>query len=226
MAFNELLPVAGVFSIGAIIGLIVLINAEESLTTVAKAAAKDISGAFWLGVLWQFLAIPLLFVLLVACVITIVGIFLTPLVVLGWALAYAGAVILGLAAVAMLAGRAVAGRGQGRSSRAVALRSLVLGLLAFSLVWFAAALLADVRILGALSRLVAVALSWVAATVGLGAVAKSRAGIIRPRVETTSEIAAPSWQTPTPVAGVAAARRPVSQTPIPPLNPKYQNRAD
>ncbi len=226
MAFNELLPVAGVFGIGAIIGLVVLVNAEESLTAVAKAAAKDISGAFWLGVLWQVLAVPLLVVLLLACVITIVGIFITPLVVLGWALAFAGAITLGLTAVAMLTGRALAGRGQGRSSRGVALRSLVFGLLAFSLVWFVAALLSEFRILGALSRLIAVALSWAAATVGLGAVAKSRAGIVRPRVEITSEIAAPSWQTPTPVAGVVAARRPLSPTPIPPPDPTLRNLDD
>jgi hypothetical protein len=216
MATSGLVAVAGVFGIGLIIGFIVLINAEDSLMAVARTAVGDIAGSFWIGVLWQLLSVPLLIALILACAITIVGIFLIPLVVLGWAVAYAGAFTLGLTAVTVVAGRAIAGRGRSQGARAVALRSLVVGILLLSAIWFVAALLADVRIAGALSRLVAVALSWVAATVGLGAVVKSRAGIIRVSVDTTSEQAAPSWQTPTPVVGVVAARRPASlPTPIP-----------
>lgn len=212
MVTSGLVAVAGVFGIGLIISFSVLINAEESLTAVARSAARDIPGSFWVGVLWQLLAVPILLALVIACAITLVGIFLIPLVVLGWALAYAGAFTLGLSAIAIVAGRAIAGRGSSQSSRAVALRSLVVGLLALSVVWFAAALLADVRIVGVMSRLVAVALSWAAATVGLGAVVKSRGGMIRLRFETTAETSVPSWQTPTPVAGVVAARRPVAHT--------------
>lgn len=212
MATSGLVAVAGVFGIGLIIGLIVLLNAEDAVMAVARAAVRDIAGSFWVGVLWQLLAVPLLVALLLACVITIVGIFITPLVVLGWALAYAGAFTLGLSAVAMVAGRAIAGRGRSQGTRAVALRSLVVGMLVLSVVWFAAALFADVRIAGALTRLIAVALSWVAATVGLGAVVKSRGGMLRMPIETTAERTAPSWQTPTPVVGVVAARRPAPLT--------------
>jgi hypothetical protein len=216
MATSGLVAVAGVFGIGLIIGFIVLINAEDSLMAVARTAVSDIAGSFWVGVLWQLLAVPLLVALLLACAITIVGIFVIPLVALGWALAYAGAFTLGLTAVAVVAGRAIAGRGRSQGARAVALRSLVVGMVVLSSIWFIAALLSDVRIAGVISRLVAVALSWVAATVGLGAVVKSRAGIIRLRVDTTQEQSAPSWQTPTPVVGVVAARRPASlPTPIP-----------
>ena len=216
MATSGLVAVAGVFAIGLIIGLVVLMNAEDTVTAVARAAARDVAGSFWVGVLWQLLAVPLLVALLLACVITIVGIFITPLVVLAWALAYAGAFTLGLSAVAIVAGRAIAGRGRNPGSRAVALRSLVVGLLVLSALWFAAALLADIEWVGALARLVAVALSWAAATIGLGAVVKSRAGLIRLQVETTAERTAPSWQTPTPVVGVVAARRPApTPTPLP-----------
>jgi predicted permease len=214
MATSGLVAVAGVFAIGLIIGLIVLMNAEDSVTAVARTAARDISGSFWVGVLWQLLAVPLLVALLLACVITIVGIFITPLIVLGWALAYFGAFTLGISAVAIVTGRAIAGRGQHRTSRAIALRSLVVGMLALSVLWFVAALLVNVGMVGALARLVAVALSWAAATVGLGAVVKSRAGMVRMQTETTAERGAPSWQTPTPVAGVVAARRPVT-APLP-----------
>lgn len=214
MATSGLVAVAGVFAIGLIVGLIVLMNAEDSVTAVARTAARDIAGSFWVGVLWQLLAVPVLVALLLACVITIVGIFITPLIVLGWALAYAGAFTLGISAVAIVAGRAIAGRGLSHASRAIALRSLVVGMLALSVLWFGAALLVNVGIVGVLARLVAVALTWAAATVGLGAVVKSRAGMLRMRIETTAERSAPSWQTPTPVVGVVAARRPAT-APLP-----------
>jgi hypothetical protein len=202
--------VAGVFGIGLVIGVIVLTTAEESLTAVAKAAARDIGKSFWVGLLTQVLAVPLLAVLLMACVLTLIGILAIPIVALAWALAYAGAFTLGMLSVAMVIGRALAGRGKGSGDRAAAFRGLVVGLFALSLVWFGASFLATVPIAGVLARLIALAFTWALATVGMGAVVTSRGGIARIRVETTwTEIPVPSWQTPTPVQGVVAARRPM-----------------
>jgi hypothetical protein len=226
MLATALFAVAGVFGIGMIIGLVVLMTAEEALTAVAKTAARDVSGSFWAGVLTQLLAVPALVVLLVACAITIIGILAMPIAALAWALALAGAVTLGILAVAIVIGRALAGRGSGASERAAALRGLTVGLIALSLVWFGAAMAASVPVAGALARLVAVAFTWAVATVGLGAVVKSRVGVSRlsvqfvgrfggkrwgsARTTMTSEVPSPvSWQTPTPVQGVVAARRPV-----------------
>lgn len=207
------LAVAGIFGIGLVIGLIVLTTAEDSLTAVAKAAARDISGSFWVGLLWQALAVPLLAVLVLACILTILGILAIPIVVLAWALAYAGAFTLGLLAVALVMGRALAGRGRA-SDRAAALRGLVVGLSALSVIWFVAAFLVGIPVAGLLTRLMAVGFTWAVATVGLGAVVTSRGGIARIRMDTTlTEVAAPSWQTPTPVQGVVAARRPMATTP-------------
>jgi hypothetical protein len=67
-------------------------------------------------------------------------------------------------------------------------------------------------VFGAILRAVAIAITWVAATVGLGATIISRAGTQRAGAigsrTSTDELA---WQTPTPVTGVAASsRRPVS----------------
>jgi len=230
-ATTNLLAVAGVFGIGLIIGLVVLITAEEALTTVAKTAARDISGSFWVGLLWQLLAVPLLVVLVVACAITIIGILVIPIAALAWALAYTGAFTLGFLAVASVIGRALAGRGASRGERGAALRGLTVGLATLSLMWFGAAVAAKVPVAGAIVRLIAVAFTWAVATVGLGAVVKSRLGVARLSVRfngsrfgasgfasrwgaasttTTTEVAVPSWQTPTPVQGVVAARRPVS----------------
>jgi len=207
------LAVAGIFAIGLVIGVVVLTTAEDSLMAVAKAAVRDISASFWVGLLWQVLAVPLLAVLVIGCILTIIGILAIPIVVLAWALAYAGAFTLGLLAVALVIGRALVGRGTGTGVRAAALRGLVVGLFALSLVWLGASLLATVPVAGVLSRLIALSFTWAVATVGLGAVVTSRGGIAKIRMETTmTEIATPSWQTPTPVQGVVAARRPVASS--------------
>lgn len=236
MLSTTLVAVAGTFGIGMIIGFVVLMTAEEALLAVAKSAARDVSGSFWAGVLTQLLAVPALVVLLIACAITIIGILAIPIAALAWALALAGAVTLGILAVAMVIGRAVAGRGNGATERAAALRGLTVGLIALSLVWFGAALAARVPVFGAISRLVAVAFTWAVATVGLGAVVKSRIGVSRLSVQFgrfggaagdkmsgftgkwgaasstgVNEVQVPvSWQTPTPVQGVVAAPRPTN----------------
>lgn len=226
---SSLVAIAGVFGIGMIIGLVVLMTAEEALVAVAKTAARDVSGSFWAGVLTQLLAVPALVVLIVACAITIIGLLAIPIAALAWGLALAGAITLGLLAVALVIGRALAGSGQG-SERSAAVRGLTVGMLALSLIWVGAALAASLPVAGALARLVAVAFTWAVATVGMGAVVKSRIGVSRLSVQfgrfggarwsarwapasttTTNEIQVPvSWQTPTPVQGVVAARRPVN----------------
>ncbi|MCE2901183.1 MAG: hypothetical protein ACK6DP_16675 [Gemmatimonas sp.] len=229
MLASTLFAVAGVFGIGLIIGLVVLTTAEEALTAVARTAARDVSGSFWAGVLTQLLAVPALVVLVIACAITVIGILAIPIAVLAWALALSGAVTLGTQAVVLVIGRALAGRGSSSSERGAALRGLTVGLIALSLLWFGAALAAGVPVAGALARLVAVAFTWAMATVGLGAVVKSRIGVARvsmqvgrfsgsrwasARTTMTSEVPVQpvSWQTPTPVQGVVAARRPVDNT--------------
>lgn len=211
MANSGPLAVAGIFGIGLVIGLTVLTTAESTLMAVAKSAARDISGNFWVGLLWQALAVPILAVAVLACVITIIGILAIPVVVLAWALAYAGAFTLGLLAVALVIGRALAGRGKQSGDRAAAMRGLVVGLFALSLVWLAASLVAGIPVAGLLARLMALGFTWAVATVGLGAVVTSRGGLTKFRMDTTlTEVAVPSWQTPTPVHGVVAARRPVT----------------
>lgn len=226
--------VAGVFGVAVVIGIAVLVTAEEALVAVARAAAKDVSRTFWLGVLWQLLALPLLGSLVVGLAITILGILAIPLAVLAWTLAYVGALTLGLLGVALLIGRALSGRGSGTSSRAIELRSLLIGLVTIATVWFVAVSVGPVPVLGLIARLMALAFTWVITTVGLGAVVETRAGLVgRHAAQITNAFATrtravftptdaptvrrepvvPSWQTPTPVTGVVAARRPVVASP-------------
>ena len=235
---SNLIAVAGVFGVGLLIGLVVLTSAEEALTAVAKTAAREISGSFWVGLSVQVLAIPLLVLLVAACAITLLAI---PIVVLAWVLALAGAFTLGMLAVAIVIGRALAGRGANSTERGAALRGLTVGLATLSLIWFGAALAAPIPVAGGITRLIAVAFTWAIATVGVGAVVKSRLGMSRLFVRfgtahggpfggvrwsttasansardwqrtTPSGSVAPVWQTPTPIQGVVAARRPLPST--------------
>ena len=94
-------------AIGFFIALIVLMMAQEPLEAVARAAERDISRSFWVGVMWQVLATPLLLTVALALTLTIILIPAIPIAMLLWALAYAGAMTLGLFAVALVLGRAV-----------------------------------------------------------------------------------------------------------------------
>jgi hypothetical protein len=244
---EALLPVAGLFTVGVLIGLVLLMTGEPVLAAVARSVADDVSKSFWAGVLWQLLAVPILAVLVVACGITIVGIFAIPVVALAWLLAYAGAFTLGTMAVAVVVGRAVGGRLGASSERDATWRALVLGVLLLSFPWVA------VAVTDWWSRPVAAVFSWAVATVGMGAVVRSRLGVATislrgmpggfagrwsasagsPAVglgapmsppgarpgsswapvaeppRDPNEVARVEWETPTPVQGVAAARRPV-----------------
>jgi hypothetical protein len=94
--------------------------------------------------------------------------------------------------------------------------------------WLIAALLAPWPTAATVARVIAFAATWAAATVGLGATLLTRAGTstakrpvfapVRtpPLVESAGAVAAPAqsqWETPTPVSGVVAARRPTSVKP-------------
>ena len=189
------------------LALVVLISAQEPLEAVARAAERDISASFWVGLLWQALAVPVVLTLSLLLAVTVILIPAIPIAVLAWALAYAGAFTLGLFAVTLVLGRAMLRRSTTRN-RGALLSSLMSGMILLSVIWFGAAFLVAVPIVGILARLFALAVTWVAATVGLGAVVRSRAGTVREHIEVTTETSIPSWQTPTPVFGVVAARRP------------------
>lgn len=204
---RALVAVCAMSGVGFLMGLIVLVTAQGPLENVAKTAERDVSRSFWVGLLWQVLAVPLLITLALALALTILLIPAIPIAALAWALAYAGAISLGLFAIALVLGRAMLGRST-TGNRNALLSSLVLGLFVLSAVWVAAALCVSIPIVGILVRVLALAVTWGAATVGLGAVVRSRAGAAMLSMETTTEAAVPSWQTPTPVFGVVAARRP------------------
>jgi hypothetical protein len=201
--------VVGWFALLAIIGLGVMVFAEQNLDGVVLALERGFARSFWTGLVGEVLMLPALLVLVVALAITVLGVLLIPFAIVAYVVAAAGLFTLGFLAVARLTGGGLASQRGTTSPRGVHLRAFVIGLLVYAVVWALAAAFTWSPLIGAVLRAIAIALTWVAATVGLGAAITSRGGTQRPGAgkaapTSTDEFA---WQTPTPVAGVAAAAR-------------------
>jgi len=201
--------VLGWFALLAIIGLGVMVFAEPNLDGVVVALERGFARSFWTGLVGEVLMLPALLVLVVALAITVLGVLLIPFAIVAYVVATAGLFTLGFLAVARLTGGALASDRGTTSPRGVHLRALVIGLFVYLGIWMLAAAFTWSPLFGAMFRALAIALTWVAATVGLGATIISRGGTQRPGVGSAAPTATDelAWQTPTPVAGVAASSR-------------------
>lgn len=199
------------FAILCVMGIGVLLFAERNLDGVVVALEREFSRAFWTGVLAQLAAIPVLLVSLVALAVTLIGILLIPFAVVAYIIALCGLLMLGFLAVARFTGRAFTGS-RPLPGRRISLRALLIGITIYVGLWVLAAAFTWNPMAGAVLRAVALAGSWVALTLGLGATLITRAGTRREgeRRRAAAPASDMSWQTPTPVTGVVAARRPVA----------------
>jgi hypothetical protein len=204
----------GWFAILMMIGLGVMVFAEGSLDGVVIALERGFARAFWMGFAGQLVLLPGLLLVVVALTISVLGILLIPFAIVSYVVAAAGLMTLGFLAVARLTGGALTADAGTTSPRGVHLRALFTGLVVYLALWLLAAAFTWSPVIGALLRALAMAVTWVAATVGLGAALASRAGTQRPGVSRGAITRASqddlAWQTPTPVTGVAAARRPAT----------------
>lgn len=208
--------VLGWFVVLALMGIGVMIFAEHNLDGVVAVLERHPARAFWVGVLAELGILPVLILGVALLCITVVGILLVPFAIVAYVVAVAGLLALGFLAVARFTGRGLFRAPPGAAPRGVSLRALLTGLVFYLGIWFVVAALMWMPGAQPVLRAIAVAITWVALTTGLGAAALSRAGTQheRPRenVLGSSGSEPPSWQTPTPVAGVAAARRPIAST--------------
>ncbi len=195
------------------IALIVLVLAAGNLEATARALEQNFGRAFFIGVMGQLGFLPLVLLTVIAAAITIVGILLIPFLLVAAPVALAGFVTLGWLALALLTGRAVLRTRREPTTRPDSVRAIVAGVVLLMLPWLIASALYTTGTLGLMARVVAIAVTWVAATAGLGATLMSRAGSARARRVEKPEPAIQGWATPTPVAGVAAARRPIPARP-------------
>lgn len=214
MSRGRMLAVTGGWAaLLTVLGLIVLVLLAPNLERTARVLEQDFGRAFFVGVLGQFGFLPALLLICVALAITIVGILLIPFVLVAAPIAFAGIITLGWLALALMAGRALTKAGREGTSRAEAVRALLTGVAVLMAPWLLAAALQGTGMLSLLSRIVAIAIAWVAVSAGLGAAMLSRAGSGRRAAAERPQPPMQGWQTPTPVAGVAAARRPIPARP-------------
>jgi hypothetical protein len=200
--------VAGSFGVLLIVAIGVLLFAAPNLTEVVETVERRFAKAFWVGLAAQLLVLPGLVVLCIALALTLIGILLIPFAVVAYAIAIAGLLTLGFFAVAQLVGSAV-WRGRDSTERGRLFGTLVVGVAIFFALWVLASLLVWAPLAATVIRAAAVAASWAAVTLGLGAAILSRAGTHRRVASGSRPVELAAWQTPTPVTGVVAARRPV-----------------
>jgi hypothetical protein len=203
----------GWYLVLAAIGLAVVLFARGNLETISDRIRRDFTRSFLYGLAGQLLLVPALLVSIVALAITVIGIILIPFAIVGFCLAVAGALALGFIAMSFVIGDA-AMRWRGAAvggGRAQLLQFLLIGLSIYLVLWVIGGAVGGFGALGGLVRFIVTVLTWVALTVGFGATLASRGGT---RTGAARELEEPelvddlSWQTPTPVSGVAAARRP------------------
>jgi hypothetical protein len=199
--------VAATFGVLLIVAIGVLLFAGSNLDEVVNTLELRFARAFWVGLLGQVLLLPALAVLVVALALTLIGVLLIPFAIVAYGIAVAGLLTLGFLAVARLVGGSVK-RDESVAPRARALLALVIGVAVFFVLWMVAALLAWSPLAATVVRAAALAMTWVAVTLGFGAALLSRAGTHRRVAAGARPVELASWQTPTPLTGVVAARRP------------------
>lgn len=224
---ESLRATVGWWAIVLVIGFGVLAMASRNLDGVAESLDQGIGTALLIGAAAELLFLPVLLALTLALLITVVGVLAVPLAVVAYVAAAAGLATLGFLAVAFVTGRALVGgegarRLRASAARTDAVRAVAVGVGIFAALWIATALLRNAGAVALVVHTVAASLTWVATTAGLGAAIRSWAGTRGPRrgpdaavavgAQPTDRNGVPVWQTPTPIAGVAAARR----TPAPP----------
>ena len=195
-----------------LLGLGVLVFAPEKLRRITEALGRDPGKALTTGLLVNFATLPALAALIILLTVTILGILLIPFAIVAFILMWTGIAALGLFAVAQVMGMAVMGPTQrSLSQRGAALSGLLTGLAILLAPWLAAAAMTWSSMPALVLRGVAVTITLVAVTAGLGAVfrahkpERAEAAYIPPATHTREDLA---WQTPTPVGGVVAAKRP------------------
>jgi hypothetical protein len=196
------------------IGIGVLVFASSNLHAVGDGISRGFGRAFLAGIATQLALLPMMVLLVVALCLTVLGILLVPFAIVAYVLAAAGLVTLGYLAMAELLGQALTAQAGGdeKAQRAASLKGMLVGLVVLMAPWFAASALAWSPKWELVMRTIAVAVTWVAGTAGLGGAVISRGGVKRARTQPPKQAMATSWATPTPVAGVVAARRPTPYT--------------
>jgi hypothetical protein len=227
------------FGLVLMLSIGVLTFAEEQLDNVTATLANQFGRSAWYGFVGEIALLPALLVMVVALAITIIGAIAIPFAIIGFVVLALGAAALGFMAVAEASGTSIL-RSQSQASltaRGAQLRAIVTGISIFGGLWVLTAIVGADFMVGTIIRAIVLILTAVAVTVGFGAVLlwrleMRRAGQMAKKAMAELPASDVVWQTPTPVAGVAAARRPTPAgsaagvsgvTPVPPSSPASRN---
>jgi hypothetical protein len=223
--------------VAMILGIAVLTFGSAPLDQTTTVLSEQFGRAFRFGIIGWLAVAPLAVVLALGLVLTLIGIILVPIALPIYAVAVLTAALLGFFAVAETTGYALNRQAADNplTERGAKLRAMVTGVAFYSGLWALAALFSQVHVLGTMLRVFATAITVVALTVGFGAViialsrpyirvkVKGSPATPTPAAAAASPSPSPSggndalWQTPTPVGGMIAARRPTP--PPPPATP-------
>ena len=217
---RNLAGVAGVLLSLVVLGFLLALFGRSNVEVVAETVLHSFGRAFVTGLLGQLLLLPTFGMLVVGLVLSVVGVLLLPFAVAVFVLLAIVGIVGGLLAVASAMGETYTRRRMAQGARVDPpgqFRYIMTGLAGVAVLWFAWALLGWVPFAGALMLAAAVLVTWLMATVGLGAALLSRAGI---RENFAGRIVPPEALTDeylwaTPQFGVPAVRRPGTRTPPP-----------
>jgi hypothetical protein len=178
--FDDVRNTLAVFVAFAMLGFGTVFLGRRYLEVVADTAAHSFGRSLVVGVLGQLLLLPTLAMLIVGLAFTIVGILLLPFAVIAYAAAAVLAAVGGYLAVAHAIGESFTRRRMARGAFVRAPNAygyLFTGLLGLMGLWAAAALTGWMGPIVIVFRVAAVIVTWLAATVGFGAVLLARGGL-------------------------------------------------
>jgi hypothetical protein len=215
---------AALFGVLILLGIGVLTNAGDALQRISTALSSGVASNMRVGIIAQLALLPVLLIICLMLTLTLLAILLVPFAIVAYVIAVLGLVVLGGLGAAQMVGAATARSQRTASERGARLQALLTGMLLLSLPWLAAAALSAWPFAAVAVRTLAVGLTWVAATAGLGAALRTRGGtrshaepwgIRRPApsgVPLPAVTPASDWLTPTPITGVVAVKRPTATT--------------
>jgi len=180
LLFHDVRTIVAVFIALAMIGFGVVFFARRYVEVIADTAANAFGRSLVVGLLGQLLLLPTFAMMIVGLVFTIVGILLLPFAVLAFIVAVLAAALGGYLAVAHAVGETWTRR---RMANGAFVRNpnaygyLFTGLVGLLGLWAAAALFGWAGPVVLIFRVAAFIVTWLAGTVGFGAVLLSRAGL-------------------------------------------------
>jgi hypothetical protein len=153
-----------------LIGTFVLFFMRDYFKRAVEVVTNETGRSLFTGVVAGVATVPAVIALCIALAITIVGIFLIPIGVGAFMIAASGIGILGFLAVAHVAGVAISRKSKSETPAGEELQYLFTGIIAFGALWIIAAAFTWFPVLGALLRMLAFSVTFVAVATGFGAV--------------------------------------------------------